>query len=187
MALPPMAASAPGARRLSHPSVGRARGRARDNFRRARTRHSSALLRARRCVARNARSQLVRRRAWLARDRMTSGAPNACAKSCADRPMRRSGGSRPRCAAHGSRLSQGSLARLGWPGAFIEPAQHDAIDVLQTRFQRTEDAHAVRRQFRGRRTDAALRWLRVKELGIIASADREAAGGRTEDKVFKSL
>ena len=36
----------------------------------------------------------------------------------------------------------GIAARLRRPGAFDEPAEHDAVDALQARFQRAEDAHA---------------------------------------------
>ena len=32
-------------------------------------------------------------------------------------------------------------AGLGRPGAFVQPAQHDAIDALQPRFQQAEDSY----------------------------------------------
>ena len=78
---------------------------------------------------------------------MTSGAPSACAKSCADRPMRRSGRIEAEVAPH--RPAQPRIAaRLRRPAAFVQAAQHDAVDCLQARFQRAEDAHAHVVRFR---------------------------------------
>ena len=59
-----------------------------------------------------------------ARVSQTSGCPSACAKSCAARPIRRSGGSSVERRAHRPR-QQRVEPRLGRPRAFVQAAEHD--------------------------------------------------------------
>ncbi len=40
------------------------------------------------------------------------------------------------------------VAGLGRPGAFVQPAEHDAIDALQAGFEQTEDPHTRAADFR---------------------------------------
>ena len=90
--------------------------------RRARALRSSAPRpRPRRAAARSARRRSARR-ATLGRaaSAITSGAPSACAKSWADRPMRRSGRSRPSACRIG-RLSQGSARVSGGQSPSTSP------------------------------------------------------------------
>ena len=63
---------------------------------------------------------------------------SSVAKSCAARPMRRSGGSRPNCARIG-RESHGSVLAARGPGAFVQSAEDDEVEALQPRFQRPQD------------------------------------------------
>ena len=86
--------------------------------------------RPRRGAAGNAMQPSANRRSWRRASEPLRERRAACAKSCAERPMRRSGRSRPSSRRIG-RLSQGSLARLRRPSAFDQAAQHDAIDLSE--------------------------------------------------------
>ncbi len=77
----------------------------------------------------------------------------------------------------------GIAARLGRPGALVEAAEHDAIDALQARFQRAEDAHAHVRRFRP--PHHAVADAGVEQLGIVAFGDRKAGGGRALGELFE--
>ena len=94
--------------------------------------------------------------------------------------MRRSGGSRPRSRRIG-RESQGSLRVSGGQLAFVETAQHHALEGLQARFQRAEDAHAHVARFRP--PHRAIGDGRVEDFGVVAAGDAEAFGGRAFDEV----
>ena len=75
-----------------------------------------------------------RRRAadsWPARVSTTSLAPSACAKSCAARPMRRSGRSRPSSSRIGRLTARDRCASRGGQLAFVEAAEHHAVDVCR--------------------------------------------------------
>ena len=113
---------------------------------------------------------------------MTSSAPSACAKSCAESEMRRSGRSRPSAWRMG-RLSQGSAARLRRPDAFDQAAEHDAVDGLQPRFERAVDAHAHVGLLRAAAPrDPAI--AVAEQLGIVRRRDDEAGvGARSRDVV----
>ena len=62
-------------------------------------------------------------------------------KSCAARPMRRSGGSSDSAVPHRAR-EQRIEPRLRRPGAFVQAAEHDHVDALQARLERAPDVDA---------------------------------------------
>ncbi len=107
--------------------------------------------------------------AWL---RITSSLPSNCAKSCADKPMRRSGRSRPSACRIG-RLSQGSTRGAGGQTPFDQSAEDDAIGLRQPRFQRTIDPQLRIRDLRPPHHAVAERGL--KHLRIIAERDHQTA------------
>ena len=115
-----------------------------------------------------------RRAGELGRDRLriTSSAPSACAKSCADSPMRRSGRSRPSAWRIG-RLSQGSAARLRRPDAFDQPAEHHAVDASAAALRAGRRCARARRAAPGRRTTRSAIAV-LEQLGIVGRRDGEA-------------
>ena len=111
-------------------------------------------------------------------------APSACAKSCAERPMRRSGGSRPRSRRIG-RLSQGSLRVSGGQVPSFSPPSTTRSTVCR----RASSGPRMRT-----RTSATFRPAHhavadggVEQLGIVATRDREAGGGRAVDEFFEGV
>ena len=65
-------------------------------------------------------------------------------------------------------------ARFRRPHALDQPAEHDAIDRLQPRFERTEDAHAHGRKLRP--PHHAVGDHRLEQLGIVGARNRKTAG-----------
>ena len=146
MAALPMAASAPGARGLSLRRMVERAGEFAIIFAAlahvipARSPATAAMRCTKREVTVGAPPSLA------ARVRMTSGAPKRLreiVRRQADAPL---GQIEAEIAAHRA-AEPWIAARLGRPGAFIESAQHDAVDVLQSRFQRTEYTHLHDRRF----------------------------------------
>ncbi len=147
----------------------RARGRARDSCCRARATSSQrARRRARRCAARSARPRSARRRAWRRGedDFRRAERLREVVRGQADAAL---GRIEAEIAAHRP-AEPGIAARLRRPGAFVEAAEHDAVDRLQARFQRAEDAHAHVARFRA--AHHAVADGGVEQFGIVACARR---------------
>ncbi len=101
---------------------------------------------------------------------MTSGAPSICAKSCADRPMRRSGRSRPSWWRIG-RLSHGSVRASGGQTPSTRPPSTTRSTCVEARLERAVDAHA-----RARRAGPPHHPVGHggdEQLGVVRRRDRE--------------
>ena len=88
----------------------------------------------------------------------------------------------PEIAAHRA-AEPGIVAGFARPGAFVEAAEHDALERLQARFQRAEDAHAHVRRFGT--AHHAVGDGGVEQLGIVAIRDAKRGGGRALGELFE--
>ena len=77
----------------------------------------------------------------------------------------------------------GIAARFRRPARFVQSAEHDAVDRLKARFERTVDVHAHVAHFRA--AYDAVTDGRMKHFDVVAGGQRKAGSGRRRDDVLE--